>query len=184
VVLLVLGTACSWLVVVLLNPWALNIGGRSTPLLYWHGIGTLATKDGTTYPLYVFVTPGKGASKLQKNGLRPVSGLGSTAEICTSAGTSQVLKLTGTMWGSRSNTDGDLVSLRVFEWKVIDPQNKKGYFDLIGAWHGSTLVLDQPDAETRAFTTGLRIDGPKVTLHWADRADFDAACRAMESAAK
>jgi hypothetical protein len=34
--ILLAGMAFMWVVVVLLNPWALHIGGRSTPLLYWH----------------------------------------------------------------------------------------------------------------------------------------------------
>src|SRR3954451_8226264 len=44
-------------VTVALNPWALHIGGRSTPLLYWHGAGTVVSKDGRTYPLYVTFWP-------------------------------------------------------------------------------------------------------------------------------
>ena len=35
-----------WALIVALNPWALHIGGRSTPLLYWHGTGSV-TSQGT-----------------------------------------------------------------------------------------------------------------------------------------
>ena len=45
--------------IVALNPWALHIGGRSTPLLYWHGTGTVLSKDGKSYPLYLSFWPGR-----------------------------------------------------------------------------------------------------------------------------
>jgi hypothetical protein len=48
-----------WGLIVALNPWALHIGGRSTPLLYWHGAGTLRSEDGKTFPLYVSFWPGR-----------------------------------------------------------------------------------------------------------------------------
>ena len=53
VLILIAAVAFMWVVDVALNPWALHIGGRSTPLLYWHGTGTVISKDGKTYPLYV-----------------------------------------------------------------------------------------------------------------------------------
>jgi hypothetical protein len=43
---LVLGGALVYGVVVLLDPWALHIGGRWTPLLTWSGSGKLHTKSG------------------------------------------------------------------------------------------------------------------------------------------
>ena len=48
-----------WGLLVALNPWALHIGGRSTPLLYWHGAGTVLAKGGKVLPLYVSFWPGR-----------------------------------------------------------------------------------------------------------------------------
>ncbi len=48
-----------WVLTAALNPWALHIGGRSTPLLYWHGSGTVLSKDGKTYPVYLGFFPGR-----------------------------------------------------------------------------------------------------------------------------
>ena len=48
ILLIVGGGACTWVLMVVLNPWALHIGGRSTPLLYWHGTGTVVAKGGKT----------------------------------------------------------------------------------------------------------------------------------------
>ena len=53
------GVAAMWAFFAALNPWALHIGGRSTPLLYWHGAGTVRAKDGKTLPLYVTFWPGR-----------------------------------------------------------------------------------------------------------------------------
>ena len=60
--------AAWWLLWVALFPWALHIGGRSTPLLYWHGTGTVVSKDGKTYPLYLTFFPGQ-AVRVQRRGL-------------------------------------------------------------------------------------------------------------------
>ena len=38
---LVLCGALVYAVVVVLDPWSVHMGGRSTPLLIWHGAGTL-----------------------------------------------------------------------------------------------------------------------------------------------
>ena len=46
--LLVVGLFLAWALIVALNPWALHIGGRSTPLLYWHGTGTVISNDGAS----------------------------------------------------------------------------------------------------------------------------------------
>ncbi len=164
--------------VVALDPWALQIGGRSTPLLFWTGMGTLHAKDGKSYPLYVYFHPSTGASRLRKNGLRSNSGLKGTAEICKAPGVTELLQLSGTMWGGYSSTEGSLVDLRLFEWKVVDPQMRKGYFDLAGVWHGGDLTMDEPGMQGRAFLDGLHIEGATAAFEWADHTAFAAACRA------
>src|SRR5947208_2756020 len=51
-------------VVVLLDPWALHIGERWTPLLYWTGTGKLVTKSGT-YPVIITLFPSSHSSRLR-----------------------------------------------------------------------------------------------------------------------
>src|SRR5215475_14055201 len=41
---------------VVLNPWAIHMGGQWTPMLIWTGTGELVTGD-TAYPLLVTVSP-------------------------------------------------------------------------------------------------------------------------------
>jgi len=49
VLVAILCGAVFYAVVVALDPWALHLGGRSTPLLTWQGSGKLLTKSGS-YP--------------------------------------------------------------------------------------------------------------------------------------
>ena len=179
-VVLVLAGAVFYGVVAALNPWALHIGGRSTPQLAWTGMGTLTAKDGRSYLLYVFLHPAPGASHLHLDGLRPNSGLGGSAELCTAPGKTELLKLSGTIYGGDQSTEGSLMNFRLLEWKVIDPAMTKGYFDLLGAWHGGELVMNRPDDESHSFASGLRIVGATATLHYADRDEFEDACRALK----
>src|ERR1700733_2264592 len=104
-VLFLLG-AVFYAVVAVLDPWALHIGDRTTPLLSWHGDGTLVAKDGKTYLLYVYLHPGGHASRLRMNGLRSNSGVSGSAELCTAPGATQLLTLSGSMYGGHSGTDG------------------------------------------------------------------------------
>src|ERR1700750_207412 len=73
-----------WAVTVALNPWALHIGGRSTPLLYWHGTGRVGSKDGKTYPLYVTFFPGKARRTFggRREGKRKNANLGGRGWLC------------------------------------------------------------------------------------------------------
>jgi hypothetical protein len=175
----VLCGAAVYAVVAALHPWALHIGGRSTPLLYWTGMGTLIARDGKSYPLYVFFYPGTSASRLHREGLRPDSGLKGTAELCKAPGTSQQLKLSGTMYGGYSSTEGSLMDFRLLEWKAFDPQVQRGYFDLAGHWHGGELTMDHPGEQGRTFLSGVHIEGATVTLHYATHGEFEAACRGI-----
>jgi len=179
VVVLAIVAAVFYGAVVALDPWALHIGGRSTPLLYWTGMGTLTAKDGRTYPLYVYFHPDRGASRLHVDGLRPNSGLGGTAKICTAPGKTELLKLSGTMYGGYRSTDGSLMGFRLIEFRVINPTLSTGFFDLMGGWQGAELVLNRPNQQGHVFPSGLRVEAATVTLHYATRDDF-AACQATK----
>src|SRR5262250_2182258 len=64
---------------VLLNPWALHIGGRPTPALTWHGIGKLHSTTGATYGIFLEV----GAHLAHGRGGSNLTG---TAKLCTPQG--------------------------------------------------------------------------------------------------
>jgi len=44
-----------FVVYVVLNPWALHIGGRWTPAMTWHGVGKLQSTSGANYGLFIEV---------------------------------------------------------------------------------------------------------------------------------
>jgi hypothetical protein len=171
-----------WLVTVVLNPWALHIGGRPTPLLFWHGTGTVKSKDGASYPLYVTFWPGRpqGISGIgRREGKRVMAHLSGTAWLCSVPGQPQRMDLSGTMYGGYTSTANGLVDFRIIEWRksfAINYQNR-GFFDLAGVFEAGDLVMNRPNEQGIRLKTGPFIDNATARLHWAPYSEFEAACR-------
>ena len=174
--MLILCGALIYAVIAVLNPWALHIGGRSTPLLYWHGSGKLHTKGGAEYPLYVSFYPSPHFSRLQREGLRPTGGLQGSAWLCTSRRVMQRLKLSGTIYGGWTSTEGSVMTFRLLEPKTIDLGQGQGYFDLTGKWRGPQLAMDDRSSVGGPFRSGLRIEHASVAFDWEDFRIFEAVC--------
>jgi len=182
VLVLLAGAAFVWVVTVALNPWALHIGGRSTPLLYWHGLGTVVSKDGKTYPVYVGFSPGRpqgfhGGGR--REGKIVSAHLIGTGWLCVAPGSVERMQLSGTMYGGYTSDSDSLLDFRLLEWRrafAINYQHR-GFFDVAGTWHGQELVMDRPNEQGIPFKSGLFIDNATVTLHWASYEEFEAACR-------
>jgi hypothetical protein len=176
-----------WVLMVAMNPWALHIGQRSTPLLYWHGSGTLVSKDGKTYPLFVYFYPGKPSGFHgggRRDGKRKSADLSGTGSLCLAPGSIERLNLSGDMYGGYSSDKDSLLDFRLLEWRKsfqINPQHR-GFFDVAGSWHSGELVMDRPGEQGIKFQTGPFIDEAKVTLHWASYEEFEAACRSLGDA--
>jgi hypothetical protein len=181
VLILIAAVAFMWVVMVALNPWALHIGGRSTPLLYWHGTGTLNSKDGRTYPLYVSWFPGKpgrhGGGR--REGKIWSADLKGTGWLCLAPGSVERMDLSGTMYGGYLTSDQSLFDFRFLEWQKPFQINyhNRGFFDVAGNWHGPLLVMDRPNEQGIKLNTGPFIDHATVTLHWASYDEFETACR-------
>ena len=184
VLLTLVGCAGAWALIAALNPWALHIGGRSTPLLYWHGAGTVLAKDGQTYPLYVSFWPGRpqgfhGGGR--REGKMVNAHLGGTGWLCIAPGSIQRMALSGTVYGGYLNTDGSLFDFRFLEWRkafAINPQ-RRGFFDVAGSFQGPDLVMNRPNEQGIRLQTGPFIDSATVTLRWANYEDFEAACQSV-----
>ncbi len=161
----------------LTNPWAFHIGGRSTPFLYWSGYGKLVTKNGT-YPLYVMFYPSAHSSRLRLDGLRPTGGLQGPASLCTAPGVLENLKVSGTVYGGWSSTEGSVMEFRLLEYKIFDVGQRRGYFDLFGRWRGPELVMDDRGESSSKFRSGLKIDTASVTLDYGSFSDFKDVCSA------
>jgi hypothetical protein len=180
----VVALAFGWVLIVVLNPWALHIGGRATPLLYWHGTGTVLAKSGKTYPLYVSFWPGRPggfASGGRREGKIVNARLAGTGWLCIAPGQVERMDLTGTIYGGYMNIADSLVDFRLLEWRqpfAINPP-RRGFFDVAGNWHGPQLVMNRPGEQGIPFKSGLFIDNATLTLHWANYDDFESACRTM-----
>ncbi len=179
--LVVVGVVLGWGLLVVLNPWALHIGGRSTPLLYWHGAGTVLAKNGKTFPLYLSFWPGRpggfhGGGR--REGKMVSAQLDGTGWLCIARGTVERMDLSGTMYGGYTSDSNSLLDFRLLEWRrpfTINPQ-KRGFFDVAGRWRGPELVMNRPNEQGIPFRSGLFIDDAVVTLRWASYGDFEVAC--------
>ena len=165
----------------LLAPWAYHIGGRWTPGMWW-GFGKLRTTQGDEYPLYVSFFPNfRSMSHLRLNGQRPTSGLQGTGWLCSAQGVTQRLDLTGDVYGSYLNTDGNQTAFRLLDARhfTINAQNRR-YVDLLGRWHGAELVMQDNGSWDRNFQPGPK--DPKeraaVTFTWGSYSDFKNLCNA------
>ncbi len=182
------GLAFTWLVIVVLNPWALHIGGRSTPLLYWQGTGTVLSKDGKTYPLYLWIWPGRPrgfSGGGRREGKRVMAAISGNGWLCIAPGTMERMELSGTMYGGYTSTADGLMDFRLLERRAAFALNyqNRGFFDLAGDWHGPDLVMDRPNEQGVRLKSGPFIDHATATLHWASYAEFEAACRVARSGA-
>jgi hypothetical protein len=161
-------------------PWAFHIGGRWTPVLTWWGSGRLATKSGMEYPMFVMLYPSAHFSRLRLDGRHPTGGVQGNACLCTLPGVSQYLKLSGTIYDGWRSTDGSVMTLRLLEPTIVDVgQQRAGYFDLVGRWQGSELLLDERANWSRQFRSGLRIDHASVTLRWDPYWSCKSACASV-----
>jgi hypothetical protein len=169
-----------WGVLVALNPWALHIGGQSTPLLYWHGDGIVRAEGGKALPLYVSFWPGRPrrGRGVRREGRIISARLRGTGWLCIAPRTVERMDVIGTMYGGYISDVDSLLDFRLLEWRrpfTIAPP-KRGFFDLAGTWQGSDLVMNRPNQQGIPFNSGLFIDHAVVTLRWASYDDFEAAC--------
>lgn len=173
-----------WGLVVALNPWALHIGGRSTPLLYWEGTGLVRAEGGKEFPLYLWFSPGRprGFSHLGGREGKTISAdLQGRGWLCTAPRTVVRMDVTGTMYGGYTSDSNSLLDFRLLERRPPFSINRphRGFFDVAGMWNGSELVMDRPNEQGSQFNSGLFIHHAVVTLRWASYADFEAACNVM-----
>ena len=165
-----------------LNPWALHIGGRSTPFLNWHGSGTVLAKGGKSYPLYISFWPGRpqgfhGGGR--RNGKTVSAHLDGNAWLCTAPGQLRRLDLSGRVYGGYTNADNSLFDFRLIDYTPPFTMRRpsRGFFDLAGTFHGRQLVLDRPNEQGIPFDNSLFLDNATATLDWSTYNDFVYACK-------
>jgi len=172
-----------------LTPWALHIGGRSTPGRQWDGLGQVQASNGGRYVLFAHLEGGRDSPGRNNAGLHGAAdNVRGTAELCTESGVIHTFKLAGvvdTWW----KTDGARTRIRLTGGA---PVKLLADVDLHGIWHGPALELATPDNSfTQAFTPRGEIrryistadaGTARVVLQYGSRAEFGAACRALHGA--
>jgi hypothetical protein len=175
-----------------LTPWALHIGGRSTPGRQWDGLGQVQASNGGRYVLFAHLEGGRDNPGRRSPGASHAAAdnVHGTAELCTESGVTHTFKLAGVVktWWS---TDGATTSIRLTGGA---PVKLMSGWDVAwhGIWHGPALELTSPDNSfTEAFTPRGEIrrvvstadaGTARVVLQYASHAEFDAACRALHGA--
>lgn len=134
-------------------------------------------------PLYVYFYPRfRGMSRLKLNGQRPTNALDGAAWLCSAQGVTQRMDLSGDIYGTYLNTDGNQMGFRLLDARRafrINPQIRR-YFDLWGRWHGPELVMQDDGGWERSFQPDPH--DPKerasVTFTWGSYSDFKKLCAA------
>jgi hypothetical protein len=165
----------------LLAPWAYHIGGRWTPGVWW-GFGKLRTTAGDEYPLFIYFFPDVSTtSHLRLNGQRPTSGLHGGGWLCSAQGVMQRLDLSGDIYGTYLNTDGNQMAIRLLDARhvSINAQNRR-YVDLYGRWHGQELVMQDDGGWERGFHPDPHNPNERaaVTFTWGSYWEFKDVCKA------
>jgi len=174
-------TAAIYAFTIALNPWALHIGGRSTPLLWWHGAGKVLSKDGKSYAVYISFLPGRpqgfhGGGR--REGKTVSAHLQGDAWLCTAPHQLRRLKLSGTMYGGYTSSDNSVFDFRLIDYTKSFSMRRpnRGFFDLAGTFHGQQLVLDLPNEQGIPFDRSLFIDNATGKFDWSTFDDFKSTC--------
>jgi hypothetical protein len=88
----------------------------------------------------------------------------------------QRLKLSGTIYGGWSSTEGSLMTFRLLDPLYFNMGQRQGYFDLYGRWQGPKLVMDDRGRWSATFRSGVRIERASVSFDWGSYGEFKTAC--------
>lgn len=172
-------------IMALLNPWALHMGNRSTPLGSWEGVGIVHASSGARDALYLRI--GVSLRTGRRAGPGPHSNMEGEALLRTPQGETVRYTVTGSVsaWWT---ADGRPLSLRLVA-KGTQPEQ---YFDLHGGFQGTQLLLDdhgssgrmlRPDGsvDPRGFQHHSTAEHPwvRVTLEHGSRDDLEAVARGL-----
>ena len=124
------------LVTLLLNPWAMHLGGRWTPALTWHGVGKLQSTSGASYGLFMEVSV---YMRRGRRGMGRGQNLQGTAKLCTPQGETYPLTVNGYLKRDWLDADRKPATFYFYSSKGADPRRN---FELLGAGHGQELVLE------------------------------------------
>jgi len=167
----------------LLNPWALHMGGRWTPALIWHGVGKLHASSGATYGLYLELYPDFPQPR-RRGGFGVRKNLRGTAKICTPDGEIYALTVDGYLAGAWLDADRKPIT---FYLRSLADSKPKLRADFYGDWQGQELVVDDQgsmamsfaaDGKAKGYLQGANAPAEDTTgsLRYARESEFAAVC--------
>lgn len=169
-------------VLVILNPWALHIGGRWTPALTWHGVGKLQSTSGAKYGLFLDVTLNMSSGRRSTIGGH--DNLTGSAKLCTPQGETYPLSVSGHVKGAWLDADRKPVT---FYFRSLKNAQPKLNFELLGSWEGRQLILEDrgdmamsfaANGSAKGYLKGMNSPKENTTgmLHYATEREFNATC--------
>jgi hypothetical protein len=179
--LIVLGV----LLLVLLNPWSLHMGGRWTPALTWHGVGTLHSTTGATYGFYMELWPYMSRSVRGGGGYYGGhQNMEGSAKICTPQGSIYPMTVRGYLKNTWIDAGGKPIT---FYLRSLKGAPTKLNVDLYGSWQGQELALEDKgnmamsfsaDGNAKGYLDGVNAPSENTSgrLRYAMESDFASVC--------
>ena len=186
------------IVLLLITPWALRMGGRWTPALVWHGYGkTGVAGSSADSMLFLEVNPyphsGRGSYSGRSDNIR------GTAIVCTDRGESIPFRVSGRV-DAWLDADGKPMTLRLgppttpgLLGPSNDTANQHYSFMLYGEWQGQQLrlsdhgsfapVLAAIKSGAKYPTSGgkMPVVEHSVIVEYHKKVEFDALCSGKSS---
>ena len=166
------------------QPWGFYLGGTFHLIPDWQGWGTMRSRTGGEYVLYLDMRPGSptrlGSAYLSGDGY-----------ICTPKHERFRLRMNALMGRHVArNTDGEEITVHMYgrAAPLSQDQSRRPRIDLHGRWTGNSLVMsdvgsiDQgflPDGSVNRGHLPAARDTLPITIAAGTMAQFEAACRAV-----
>jgi len=166
-------------------PWAYYLGGTFHLLPYWQGWGTMRSKTGGEYAVYIRMQAGSptrlGSAYLSGDGY-----------VCTPRHERIRLKMNALMGRHLSrNTEGEAITVHMYNRPlsgIVNPTSRLT-IDLHGRWSGNSLVMTDggsiyreflPDGSVNRGRLPAARDTIPVTINGGPMSAFDAACATVK----
>ncbi len=166
------------------EPWGFYLGGTFHLIPYWQGWGTLRSKTGQKYVVFVSMRPGSPT----RLGSAYLSGEG---YVCTPKHERVRLRMNALMGRHLGrNTDGEPISVHMYgrSAPLSQDQSRRPSIDFRGRWSGNSLVMTDVGSISQAFLLDGSVnrghlpaarDTLPITMIAGTMSRFEAACRAM-----
>lgn len=169
---------------VLLNPWSLHMGGRWTPALTWHGVGTLHSTTGATYGFYMELWPYMSTGRRSGGYYGGHKNMEGTAKICTPQGGIYPMTVSGYLKNTWLDADGKPIT---FYLRSLKDAPTKLNVDLFGSWQGRELTLEDKgnmamsfsaDGNAKGYLHGVNAPSENTNgrLRYASESEFASVC--------